>query len=182
MATGGALADQIKEENDEVQLLNAALDTLADTKQPFLNKYMVTYDAKRLSGGQGIVQFVQLRGTSQEYVIKFFTWRPAFQWERELYKNPTLKSMMPATQELVGNEDGSVRVGHFVMPPCIVLEAGESLQTWMRREDRDLVTTFQVRASHLRASEFGVFFLFCGDMRSNYTDCIVVFQGTEYNE
>ena len=66
--------------------------------------------------------------------------------ERALYNDTTLKSMMAATHEIVANEDGYLTVNGFVFPPCIVLERGESLETWALREDRDFVTTLQVRA------------------------------------
>jgi hypothetical protein len=155
-ATGGdsAIQSSSATDKDELQSLNEALDWLADTGTLFLNKYVVTHDFNRCVGGQGLVQFVQLRGAREEFAIKFFILRYAFERERDLYKNPNLRSMMPATREMVENEDLSVRVGRFVMPPCIVLESGESLQKWAMREDRDLVTTFQVPPSRLWVQPF----------------------------
>lgn len=53
---------------------------------------------------------------------------------------------MPATHAIVDNADGSVHASNgYVFPPCIIIERGESLDQWARREsERDFVTTLQV--------------------------------------
>ena len=81
------------------------------------------------------------------HACRFYTHQPAFERERELYEATELKSMMPATHAIVDNADGSVRASSgYVFPPCIIIERGESLEQWARREaDRDFVTTLQVR-------------------------------------
>jgi hypothetical protein len=76
---------------------------------------------------------------------------PAFERERELYEATELKKMMPATHAIVDNADGSVRASNgYQFPPCIIIERGESLEQWAKREnDRDFVTTLQVSACAL---------------------------------
>ena len=126
--------------------LERALDWLVDTRQPFLGSYTVLGGhASRAVGGQGLVQFVRRTHGAEEFAIKFYTYRPAFERERALYNDTALQSMMPATREIVSNEDGAVAAQGFAFPPCIVLERGESLETWALREDRDFITTLQAR-------------------------------------
>ena len=55
-------------------------------------------------------------------------------------------------QAVVSNEDGALRDSHGnALPPCIVMEKGESLDLWMKRNRRamDPFTCMQVRAPHL---------------------------------
>ena len=82
---------------------------------------------------------------------RFYTHRPAFERERELYEATELKSMMPATHAIVDNADGSIKASNgYVWPPCIIIERGESLDQWAKREpDRDFVTTLQVPSSRV---------------------------------
>ena len=55
--------------------------------------------------------------------------------------------MMPATKAIVDNRNGQVKASTgYVFPPCIIIERGESLDQWAKREaQRDFVTTLQVR-------------------------------------
>ena len=79
--------------------------------------------------------------------MKFYAGRSAFERERRLYMDPALRPMMPATRAVIGNYNGAVRGPHgYRFPPCIIIEKGESLKEWARREARpDFVTTMQVR-------------------------------------
>ena len=56
---------------------------------------------------------------------------------------------MPATHAIVDNVDGSNKASNgYVFPPCIIIERGESLSEWAKREtNRDFVTTLQARLS-----------------------------------
>jgi hypothetical protein len=72
----------------------------------------------------------------------------AFDAELALYEEPVLRSMMPATKALVDNKEQTIRTqSGYVIPPCIVIERGESLQEWAAREDHDFVTILQARAA-----------------------------------
>jgi hypothetical protein len=53
---------------------------------------------------------------------------------------------MPAVCAVVPNADGEVRsASGWPLPPCIIIERGESLDMWARRIDPDFVTTLQAR-------------------------------------
>lgn len=56
--------------------------------------------SSRRHGGQGLVQFVRRMQNGAEHAIKFFSDRRAFSRELELYKNPTLRAMMPAVSAI----------------------------------------------------------------------------------
>jgi len=130
-----------------VDALVQALDNLHACGRPLMGQYMVLGGpSERAVGGQGVVQFVRRSGANEECAIKFFTYAPAFEAERALYEDTALRAMMPATREIVSNSDDSVRCGAYVFPPCIVQERGESLEEWAKREDRDYITTLQVRS------------------------------------
>jgi serine/threonine protein kinase len=113
---------------------------------PYVGRYVMHSSIERCVGGQGVVQFVHSRlQATKEYAIKFYTEFGAFARERDLYMEPVLREMMPATHEIIGNEDGSIRMPTgFVFPPAIVIEKGESLDVWAQREKHDFITTMQV--------------------------------------
>jgi hypothetical protein len=98
--------------------------------------------------------------SSDEYAIKFYVQRTAFERERVLYQDEALRSMMPATHALVDNlpsgPAGEVlrAPNGYVFPPCIIIERGESLDEWARRETPDFITIMQVRVSWLRVVSF----------------------------
>jgi serine/threonine protein kinase len=101
---------------------------------------------ERRAGGQGVVQFARdITKPTSEFAIKFYTQFDAFARERDLYMEPQLREMMPATHEIIGNEDGAIRMPDgYVLPPSIVIEKGESLDVWSRREKHDFITVMQV--------------------------------------
>jgi hypothetical protein len=124
--------------------LEATLDAMCDKGHAFLGVYEVLGPMQRVAGGQGLVQFMRRVNGSEEFAVKFYTYLPAFERERALYEDGALRPMMPATHEIVANGDGGILYGTYTFPPCIVLERGESLETWALREDRDFITTLQV--------------------------------------
>jgi serine/threonine protein kinase len=112
---------------------------------PYVGRYLMLSSVDRRAGGQGVVQFARGNGSAKEYAVKFYTQFEAFYRERDLYMEPCLREMMPATQEIIGNEDAAIRMPTgFVFPPCIVIEKGESLDVWALRERHDFVTVLQV--------------------------------------
>ena len=86
------------------------------------------------------------RVNGEEFAVKFYAGRSAFERERRLYMDPALRPMMPATRAVIGNYNGAVRGPNgYRFPPCIIIEKGESLKEWARREARpDFITTMQV--------------------------------------
>jgi hypothetical protein len=114
---------------------------------PYVGRYVMHSCAERRAGGQAIVQFAHAAtGSAQQYAIKFYIQQDAFARERDLYMQPILREMMPATQEIISNEAGRIRTpGGFVFPPAIVIEKGESLDVWANREAHDFSTLMQAR-------------------------------------
>jgi hypothetical protein len=92
------------------------------------------------------VQIFFSSGKAAHSLCRFYTHLPAFERERQLYEATDLKKMMPATHAIFDNSDGNVTASNgYVFPPCIIIERGESLDQWARREsERDFVTTLQV--------------------------------------
>lgn len=81
-----------------------------------------------------------------QVAIKFYMDRSAFRRERELYREPQLKEMMPATLAVVENTAGDVATPYgYVFPPFVIIEGGESLDEWSRaNRNKDFITVFQV--------------------------------------
>lgn len=97
--------------------------------------------------GQALVQFVRSLQTHQQYAVKLFASRSAFEDEKGMYLRCCRGLFMPAVLEFVDNEDGSFRdPSGNPMPPCFVMEKGESLTERTTRCHNDLVTIVQVRA------------------------------------
>ena len=78
--------------------------------------------------------------------IKFYLDRPGFERERELYVVPALRAMMPATLAIEDNADGHVKTPYgYAFPPFVIIEHGQSLHEWARRNAKaDFITIFQV--------------------------------------
>jgi hypothetical protein len=98
---------------------------------------------------QVVVQFACHEVSELEYAIKFFLSMAAFKDESEQYTNKDnpLIDFPPRLHALVDNSDGHFKdaFGH-AMPPCIVMERGESLDKWVQRNKRkmDMFTCMQV--------------------------------------
>eukprot|EP00892_Ulva_mutabilis_P007647 jgi/Ulvmu1/5254/UM022_0047.1 len=130
---------------DDRDKLERALDNFAQTQTPFLGRFAMLSAAHRRAGGQGVVQFARNVRDGEEYAIKFFTQRSAFDREFELYSNPVLRGMMPAITHIEPNTNGEARsMTGWPMPPCIVIERGESLDNWALRIKPDFTTILQV--------------------------------------
>lgn len=107
-----------------------------------------------MRAGQAIVQFVRCLQTQQHYAIKFFASYAVFEDERDLYRNCCRGQFMPAVLEFVSNQDGSFRDSRGnPMPPCFVMEKGESLAQRMTRCKNDMFTLVQVRPRSLRVAQ-----------------------------
>ena len=91
------------------------------------------------------MQFARGHHDGQDYAIKFFTARDAFEREDALYSNKVLRDMMPAVKMIEANADNAIRsTSGWPFPPCIVIERGESLDKWAERLRPDFVTILQV--------------------------------------
>ena len=78
--------------------------------------------------------------------IKFYMDKAAFQSERDLYEEPALKSMMPATLAIEENASGEHATPYgYTFPPFVIIECGQSLDEWARdNANTDFITIFQV--------------------------------------
>jgi hypothetical protein len=99
------------------------------------------------------VQFATREHPREDVAIKFYVSQTAFKCECEQHTaSSPLQQFLPAVHSVVDNADGGFvdRYGH-ALPPCIVMEKGESLDRWVQRNRRDLdqFTCMQVRLHRL---------------------------------
>lgn len=80
--------------------------------------------------------------------MKLFASRAAYVAERSLFAIDDLRDFMPPVVEFVDNEGGEF-CDPFdnPMPPCFIMERGESLRERTARCKHDFFTTIQVRSS-----------------------------------
>ena len=103
------------------------------------------FDGGALSAGQAVVQFVRALQNNHHYAVKLFASRAAYDDEKHLYLHYFPK-FMPTVIQFVDNEDE-----HFCdpkgapMPPCFVMEKGESLTERTMRCKNDIFTIIQAR-------------------------------------
>eukprot|EP00892_Ulva_mutabilis_P003623 jgi/Ulvmu1/1632/UM113_0009.1 len=142
------------------------LDTLAG-REFLAGLVLQPGPSNRVFGGQAVIQFAKDRRTGLQYAVKFFLSHTAFVDETGLYTNTStpLGPFLPALRNIV---DGTAEApllldGHgHPLPPCIVMEKGESLDMWMQRNRGgvDMITGLQViqhvaeRLSDLHAAGF----------------------------
>jgi hypothetical protein len=98
-----------------------------------------------MHAGQAVTQFATDIRTEREFAIKFFATREAFLDETALYTD----SQVPLThvREICDNFDGRFTdATGKALPPCIVMEKGEALSIYSRRNKGglDRMTALQV--------------------------------------
>jgi hypothetical protein len=98
-----------------------------------------------------VVQLAEDVYSRQQFAVKFFLSKQAFQQEAGLYEDPDqpLGRFLPQCRAIVDPEAGQVcrdKHGH-PLPPFIVMEKGEALDKWAARSEDslDFVTGLQVR-------------------------------------
>lgn len=99
--------------------------------------------------GQAVVQIVEERNSRQDFAIKLFLSKVAFEQEKKLYVDPNLPlgRFLPNLRMVVDSPEGGFVDGRGnPMPPCIVMEKGEALDVWVKRGESgiDMVTGVQV--------------------------------------
>ena len=97
------------------------------------------------------MQIAEDRSTRIEYAMKFFFSRPAFEHELALYMDRTqpLGAFLPEVHSIIDPLDSEfLDAAGVPLPPCIVMEKGESLDKWAASctDGLDMVTGLQVRA------------------------------------
>lgn len=96
--------------------------------------------------GQAIIQFAKRLHSREEFALKFFLHRTDYEAEAASYRSAHLGSFMPAVERYVDNDDGMLRdAAGNPMPPCIIMERGESLRDRMMLAHTDKAGTAQVR-------------------------------------
>jgi hypothetical protein len=104
----------------------------------------------RVSAGQAVVQFAYGKLDKQDYAVKFFLSRKAFEAEEALYRHTTLGQFLP---QVVASCPDSPAGGGIrdpwgrALPACMVMERGEALDIWMDRAQPDKYMAFSVRSS-----------------------------------
>lgn len=104
-----------------------------------------------MCAGQALVQFAADASNSQvEFALKFFVRADAFRQEAVHYRDASspFRKLLPPCRSIVANHDELFVDGHGrAMPPCIVVERGESLDMWMQRSKQgiDPFTCMQVQ-------------------------------------
>ena len=146
---------------DQKGKLENALDNLAVSGEPFLGGFTILSSAHRREGGQGIVQFARGVRDGQDYAIKFFTVREAFEREDALYSNAVLRDMMPAVRQIEANADGRLRSrSGWPFPPCVPHFSGACvlvlLQTLLVVSERN-----GARGAALESGRHGVGAAYC---------------------
>ena len=128
--------------------------------------------------GQSVVQMAQCARTQSEYAMKFFVNQEDFEDERSMYlrSDGTISEHLAADLKLprhhiiLDNQEQRLKDrDRNVLPPCIVIERGESLDLWSQRARPCPLIAFAVRplaASHTGICGMHPFLILC--IVSNY--------------
>lgn len=101
----------------------------------------------RCHAGQAIVQIARHHINGQEYAIKFFLSRSVYAAEAALYQHTSpLSPFLPQLRGLEDNANGTMADAHGdALPPCIIMEKGESLDIFCQRRKPDRGQAYSVR-------------------------------------
>lgn len=93
-----------------------------------------------------MVQFARSMDDEEEYAFKFFISRDKFEAERTATAHWILGAMLPRLEGMYDSRGSPLNDprGH-ALPPCIIMERGESLLEWFQRRKPDLRTALPVR-------------------------------------
>lgn len=94
------------------------------------------------------MQMAESRSTRDQFALKFFLSEAAYIQERTLYLDPSnpLGQFLPQLYTIAEEETALSDSAGNRMPPCIVVEKGESLETWAENSGLklDMFTGLQV--------------------------------------
>lgn len=98
------------------------------------------------------MQIAEDRSTRDQFALKFFISSTAFLQEKKLYLDPStpLGKFLPQLHTIAEGENALVDAQGNEMPSCIVMEKGESLDTWAESSGfkLDMFTGLQVLRCH----------------------------------
>ena len=85
-----------------------------------------------------------MEGCQKTYALKFFLKEKDFESEKSIYRNSPIGKLLPMLAGLVEDGQLSDPDGH-ALPPCIIMERGESLNEWCQRRKPDIWGVMPVR-------------------------------------
>ena len=99
-----------------------------------------------MRAGQAVVQFARGTRDQGQYALKFFVLPEDYRAEVAMYRNAPLGRLLPRLESCIENCDGALvdPSGHR-LPPCIIMERGESLDEWSNRRRPDMWAAMPVR-------------------------------------
>ena len=99
------------------------------------------------NAGQAVVQFARSTRDQGQYALKFFVAAKEFESEVDVYQNSPLGKLLPKVEGMYDNKDAMLLdPSGNKLPPCIIMERGESLDEWSRRRKPDMWAAMPVRA------------------------------------
>lgn len=125
--------------------LTKALDALCSAKRPFQGIYMALGPPHRRVGRSGVVQLFDNTETRRRVAIKFYRASACYDRENAMVGKKNVKNIsVEHLKVMTAATDGP---GGYKWPPCIVMEAGENLSSFMNRAPkRDEATACAVMA------------------------------------
>eukprot|EP00892_Ulva_mutabilis_P002568 jgi/Ulvmu1/12311/UM088_0031.1 len=131
-----------------LEFIEYQLDAFA-AGAPLLREYVMSGPAlgTRFKGGQAVVQMIRQQRTQHEFAMKAFASNVTFAAEAALYtdRSGPLGAFLPQAKAIMDNLDGEFRDPHgHRMPPCIIMEKGESLDMWCHRAEPDRPLVYAV--------------------------------------
>eukprot|EP00892_Ulva_mutabilis_P002847 jgi/Ulvmu1/12563/UM091_0004.1 len=114
-----------------------------------LGRFTLLGETQRRQGGQGVVAFATGMEDRLEYAIKFFVVHSSYIAERQLYESKLLGALLPKIEDVYDPVLSPSRLLDRCgrpLPPCIVMERGESLNEWSRRAKPDVFQSVAVMA------------------------------------
>ena len=128
--------------------LTSALDALCSSKRPFQGIYMALGPPHRRVGRSSVVQLFDNTATRRRVAIKFYRVSACYDRENAMVGKKDVKMIsVEHLKVMTAATDGP---GGYKWPPCIVMEAGENLSSFMNRAPkRDEATACAVMALSL---------------------------------
>lgn len=129
-----------------VEPLTKALDALCSSKRPFQGTYMALGPPHRRVGHSSVVQLFDDTETRRRVAIKFYLISACYDREIAMVSKKEVKAGISVEHHKVMTAAGDGPTG-YRWPPCIVMDAGENLSSFVARAPkRDEATACAVMA------------------------------------
>lgn len=130
-SSGSTIADLGNGKTVPLEPLNKALDTLCSSKRPFQGVYMALGPPYRRVGRSSVVQLFDNTETRRRVAIKFYRVNASYDRENAMVGKKDVKMISVEHQKVItAPGDGP---GGYKWPPCLVMDAGENLSSFVRR-------------------------------------------------